>query len=289
MGKRQTLWDYRAAMNFIFGGMSSGLALTAWLAHVAGVIDGAALRTIYVCAAALMAVGLFFVFLKIGRKARFLNVLRRPTTSWMTRETWCVAAFYPAVVANLLWPHPVLDAVAAFAAAGFLLSQAGIVYASKGIPAWRAPLAPWVLVATGLFEGLSLLALAALSMGRTTALLAAAGIVLALVNALLWSRYRATAKAKGIGPLTRRELDRINGMLLVVGHATPALLFALTAAIGPPAFLGAAAGALAGGALLKFVLITRACHRQGFALPMLPQRGSGERAAPARYAWRLSA
>ena len=47
----------------------------------------------------------------------------------------------------------------------------------------------------------------------------------------------------------------------------------------------AGVAAIAGGALWKFTLITRACHQQGFALPMMPQRGSGTRAAPGT-AWR---
>ena len=46
------------------------------------------------------------------------------------------------------------------------------------------------------------------------------------------------------------------------------------------ALLAGAAMVLAGAAW-KFTLITRAGHFQGFALPKLPQRGSGARAAPA--------
>ena len=51
----------------------------------------------------------------------------------------------------------------------------------------------------------------------------------------------------------------------------------------PVAFLAGAAGAVAGGVLWKLTLVTRACHQQGFALPRVPQRGSGLRAAPARF------
>ncbi len=43
VGARQTFWDYRAAMNFILGGMASGLAIVAWLAHLAGALGGGAL------------------------------------------------------------------------------------------------------------------------------------------------------------------------------------------------------------------------------------------------------
>jgi Fe-S-cluster-containing dehydrogenase component/DMSO reductase anchor subunit len=289
VGKRQTFWDYRAAMNFILGGMASGLAVVAWIAHLAGVLGVQALHAIDVGAAALMAVGLFFVFLKIGRKARFLNVLRRPKSSWMTRETWCVAVFYPAVVASSVWPHPAMFALAALAAAGFLYCQARILHASKGIPTWRAPLTPWVIVASGLLEGVGLLALAGVVFGvlaEPVSFVAAAGLLLAVVNAVLWRRYLAGAKANGIGPLSRRDLAAVTPLSHKAGQVLPAVLFALallpgTSAIAFAALAGAAA--VAGGVLMKFVLVTRACHQQGYALPMIPQRGSGTRAAPERY------
>ncbi|MBI4292146.1 MAG: dimethyl sulfoxide reductase anchor subunit [Betaproteobacteria bacterium] len=290
VGARQPFWDYRAAMNFIIGGMSSGLAIVAWLASLAGMFDAQTLRSVLVVAAILMAVGLFFVFLKLGRKLRFIRVISRPQSSWMTRETWFVAVFYPAVAANFVWPHPVLGALAAFAALGFLICQGRMVYASKGIPAWRMPIVPWMLIATGVFEGIGLLAIAlALSGGHESALfaLAPAGLVFAAVNAALWRHYRATAKAKGVGPLSRRDLAAISPVLHVFGHLAPALLFLLSLVIGPAAsILAGLAGVatLAGGVWWKFNLITRACHQQGFAVPMMPQRGSGTRAAPQRLA-----
>ena len=287
VGARQTFWDYRAAMNFVLGGMASGLALTAWIAHLAGLVGPETLSATYVVAAAIMAVGLFFVFLKIGRKARFLYVLLRPQSSWMTRETWCVAVFYPAVTAALLWPSAALFALAGIAAAGFLGCQARILFASKGIPAWRAPLVPWMLVAGGLLEGLGLLALVMALAGGPATALAPAGIMLAVLNAALWRQYRVSAKARGIGPLSRRDLAKVSPLVHALGHAAPALGFALCLA---PSLASNALAALAGitavaaGALWKFVLVTRACHQQGFALPMVPQRGSGTRAAPKRLA-----
>ena len=287
VGKRQTFWDHRAAMNFVLGGMASGLAVVAWIAHLAGVLGARGLSSVYAVAGVIMAVGLFFVFLKIGRKKRFLYVLLRPQTSWMTRETWCVAVFYPAVAAGLLWPSSTVFALAAIAAAGFLVCQARILFASKGIPSWRAPLVPWMLGASGLYEGLGLLAIALTFAGRSPAPLAMAGILLAVLNAALWWQYRASAKACGIGPLSRRDLGLVSTRLHLVGHLVPVLLFGLCLfpSLAPNA-LGGVAGvaAAAGGALWKFVLITYACHQQGFALPMVPQRGSGTRAAPERLA-----
>ena len=287
VGKRQVFWDYRAAMNFILGGMSSGLVVLAWLANVGGVLGAQSLPWVYLAAALSMATGLTFVFMEIGRKMRFLRVILRPQSSWMTRETWCVAVLYPLVAASFLYPGPAVYALAALAALCFLGCQARILYACKGIPTWRAPLIPWMLAATGLFEGMGLLVIVLFFAGvPVTSVMALGGLVLALANAALWRRYLGTAKARGIGPLSRLDLAEITPTLHLVGHAVPAILFALRLALGPGigGELVAIAGlaTLAGGVMWKFTVITRACHQQGSALPVLPQRGSGKRAAPER-------
>jgi phenylacetyl-CoA:acceptor oxidoreductase subunit 1 len=285
VGHPQTFWDYRAAMNFIAGGAASGLAVVATFAWAIGGLETAALARVDALAAALMAVGLFFVFLKLGRKARFLYVLLRPQTSWMTRETWCVGLFYPSVALSLLIPGPVPLALAGLAAAGFLYCQGRIIHASKGIPAWRAPLVPGMLVVAGLTEGVGLLAIAGVAglwSGGSWAGLALAGIGLAGVSAWLWHRYVATAKSEGIPPLARRKLEAATPYVHAVAHGAPALLFAASLAAGPPAAALAGLVAVAGSATWKYLVICRAGHSQGFELPMMPQRGSGRRAAPGR-------
>jgi len=286
VGAPQPFWDLRAAMNFVLGGLSSGLAVVAYLGQLSGAVPEATLPQIYALAAALMAVGLMFVFLKLGRKLRFLYVLLRPQSSWMSRETYAVAAFYPAVAADLLWPSPALHLLVAAAAAAFLYAQARILYASKGVPAWRAPLIPWMLVATGLYEGTAILALVHLAFpGAVPAspLLLEAGAGLAIVNAVLWLIYVTGAHAAGIGPLSRRVLTALTPWLIGIGYAVPFLVFGLLLiGIALPfavIVLGVAA-APAGGVLWKTVLVTRACHQQGFALARWPRRGSGTRAAP---------
>ena len=59
-------------------------------------------------------------------------------------------------------------------------------------------------------------------------------------------------------------------------------MFLGVGAAGGWAGVGGGLAAFAGGALWKVTLITRAGHMQGFAIPKMPQRGSGTRAAPAR-------
>jgi phenylacetyl-CoA:acceptor oxidoreductase subunit 1 len=295
VGERQRFWDMRAAMNFTLGGMSSGLAIVALIVHLYARSNDSwlfigqgesGLLLIYLLAGGGMAVGLFFVFLEIGRKLRFLKVLARPQTSWMTRETYAVALFYPALLADLFWPSMALHVVVALAAAAFLYSQGRILYAGRGIPAWRVDAMPAMLVATGLFEGAGWLAVAAALLrgdAATGTAVAFLLVVLAVENARRWYVYCRDARANGIAPLARREIARITPALHLIGHAAP-LVLGIVALTGGPSWALAIAGlaAVAGGALWKIVVITRACHQQGFALPKMPRRGSGTRAAPAR-------
>jgi phenylacetyl-CoA:acceptor oxidoreductase subunit 2 len=265
--------------------MSAGLAIVAYVGHWTIGLSATALVWLQAAAAAGMALGLFCVFLEIGRKLRFLYVVRRPQTSWMTRETYFVALFYPAVAADLLWPHWIFHLLAALSAAGFLYSQARILYAGKGIPAWRHPLIPPMLVIGGLLEGTGLLAFAgALAPGvGTNSAIHVCGVALTVIGAGLWLRYTASAEERGIGPLARRVLAQTTPVLLTVGYVLPALLFAGAIAwtIQWP-IIGAIAGlaAVAGGVLWKFTVITRACHQQGFAVPSTVKRRSSTRPVP---------
>jgi len=299
-GKRQTLWDWKGATNFILGGMGSGLIIVAWLGSIMGLVHAQALPVIDTLGAAIMAIGLLTLLFKIGRPKRILNALRRPQTSWMTREMYIAAVFFAAVALVILphvlgtapWPQgmaALLDGVVGLTAAAFLFAQARLLYAAKGIPTWRAPLIPWMLIATGLFEGLGLLVLinaGSPSMVPGIETVAGFGVVLALTNFALWVSYVRTARAQGIGPLSHRDLLGIGPGLALVGHATPfgLLLGAqLVPAMNVPAvFAVAGIAALFGGWLWKLTVITKACHQQGFAVPRVPQRGSGSRAAPVR-------
>jgi len=142
-------------------------------------------------------------------------------------------------------------------------------------------------MATALYEGAALLGLAvAVFPGQVpfTVWLSAAGVALAGVNAMLWRRYRNAADAEGLGAAARRALARITPWLHGFGHALPAALFLGAAPSDQPAvWLGLAGiAALAGGAGWKFTVVVLASYQQGYAVPRLPQRGSGTRAAPTR-------
>ncbi len=289
VGKRQRFWDWRAAMNWCFGGLSSGAVVALWLWSLIAPLPPRNHAVFNLVLAALMGVGLFFVFLKIGRKPRFWRAILRPQTSWMTRELYAVVLFGLAVLLGLLRPSPLVFAWAAMAAFLFLVCQAGILHAAKGIPSWRAPLIPWMVVASGGLEGVGLVGLAAASGGAYhftpeagASELAIAGFLLVLMNTGLWTAFRSTAESAGIAPLSRAVIGAAS-QHLYLGHGLAATLFLCALVLQRFSWtLLALAGiaAIAGGFFMKFTLIVRAGYHQGYALPKLPQRGSRAKAAP---------
>ncbi len=291
VGRLQTFWDWRAAMNWIFGGIGTGLALAGSAAMAMGAIGTGIGQPLFFISATLVALGLFFVFLKIGRQLRFWRAATRWQSSWMTRELYAAVLFFPSVLASLLAPGPIPFACTAIAAALFIVCQAKILHMARGIPAWRVSLIPGMLLATALLEGTGMLAVLMLfgASWRTpfwTPLAVSTILVLVVLNASLWRSYVGSARANGIPPLSRRVLEGFTPTLHVLGHAAPALL-AILAWFLPPAAASvplalAGVAAVAGGAAWKFTVIVRASYMQGFDLRKVPQRGSGKFAAPTR-------
>ena len=279
----QTNWDLRAAGNFIGGGSGTGLLIAAAFAA------GAEYRPFSVVGLGFVAIGLFCVFLEIGRHLRAPRVLAHLGRSWMTREA-IVAPFLFAVGLAAAWYQtPLLAWLTALLAALYLYCQARILHAAKGIPAWREPRVIPLIFATGLAEGAGFLialsavfgvplpvrwpelALAVLLVGRTVA----------------WRRYRkrlqAPARALAALDAGRLAFDRIGNWV-----AAPLAVIASVLTPGPVAtWLAAAAGvlAVAGGWHLKITLVTRAAYNQGFALPALPVRGKGPVGPAAKPGW----
>lgn len=283
-GPLQDFWDYRAAMNFIMGGMGSGFLTIASLLTLAGLMPLDTLAQAAPLGGAAIAVGLFFVFLEIGRKLRALNVMLKPGTSWMTREVYVVLVLYPAIAVTWWMPSMAAAAVLGLSGVAFLFCQARILYAGKGIPAWRAPLIPWMICVTGLGEGggLALLASAVTGVVVATGAIALIAGAAAAVMIALWLSYVRSAKDNWIPPLARDVLAAFTP--LYIGGQVAALIgLVLGYALGS-AILAAIAGVLliACGAAWKYNVITRASFQQGFVLPKVPQRGSGRYAAPHR-------
>ncbi|MDJ0949216.1 MAG: polysulfide reductase NrfD [Alphaproteobacteria bacterium] len=277
--RQQGNWDWRAAGNFLGGGAGTGLLLFAALGGIAGLPVG----PIVLLALALIAGGLGFVWLEIGRPWRFLNVYFNPRTSWMTREAYAALPVFAAGLAAL-WLGPPMIALAALCALVFLYCQGRILRAAKGIPAWREPMIVPLALATGLAEGGGLFLMATPFLGAAPRWALLAFIVMMLLRLGVWTAYRSRLIAAGAPQETLAVLARTARAVAILGVWLP--LLAAVAAF-EVALLAPVAGAcaLAGGWWLKFTLVTRAAQTQGFALAHTPARGAGAAGPGARPGW----
>jgi phenylacetyl-CoA:acceptor oxidoreductase subunit 2 len=285
--KQQRNWDWRAAANFICGGAGGGLLL--WVAFAG--LDPAALRAAVFLGLALIAGGLTCVWFEIGRPWRALNVYRHIATSWMTREAVVALLVFAAGGLALLTTNALLAMLAGVLGLGFLYSQARILAANKGIPAWRNPRSIPLMVATGLAEGAGFLVcvLSLMSPGAGFPVLAGL-IVLIGIRAFFWKAYLGALIADGAPDATLKVLSGIAARFTVFGHVLPAF-FVMAAMTGMPGRAGLilAAGIMvvAGGWFLKFTLVRRAAYTQGLAVQCIPVRGQGTAGAGAKPGWKV--
>ncbi len=264
----QQHWDWKAAANFLCGGAGSGLLVLATATVPArGPFVALALASL-----ALIALGLSILMFKIGRPLRFLFVFRQPQRSWMSREAWIAALLFPLALVSLWLDSARMAGGVALLALLFLISQAMLVQASRGIPAWRSPRIVALLVTTGLAEGAGLLAVFAAFVGSLGPLVyepAVALIALTAIRWLAWRRYLGGLESDGAPLRTLEVLGRFGRHFLTWGIAIPLALAGLSLVVPQvrePLLALAGLAALASGWAMKFVLITRAGYNQGYAL-----------------------
>ena len=269
--RQQYQWDWRAAGNFMGGGAGAGLLLFTQLSGVKGI----AAIVLVLGGLGLVGLGLFCVWLEIGRPLRAMNVFLNARTSWMSREA-LVSILVFGLGLGLLAGVNAWAAPLAIAALAFLYCQARIVQGAKGIATWREPMTVPLLVFTGLAEGAGLFWMVAAWQFSSGALVALFG-VLVLMRWLLWRAWRASIAGAPAPALA--AIDRGGIALQWLGSAAPLALVLLAGfgvAPGPwSAALLTAAGALVAltGAAFKFTLVTRGAYYQGFSLARLPVRG----------------
>lgn len=267
---QQTNWDIRAALNFMCGGAGAGLlAATAlfsgqaappWLPLALGV--------------ALIGAGLFSVWLEIGRPLRAINVYANPRTSWMAREALLapvVFALAAATAAGVAWTAVPLGLVAL----AYAWTQGRMLQAARGIPAWRDPMLPTLIVTTALAEGGGLLLVVASLHSGITVLAIAFAAGAAFSRLLAWIIYRRQVESS-LSSAAWTALAHVQTTLGPKGTGAALTLYCLALFVpearAPLALVGGLI-ALAAGTGFKLTLITRAGHNQGFALPHQPVRG----------------
>ena len=285
--RHQQHWDWKAAGNFLCGGAGSGLFAFAALSGLAG----APFVPLGLVSLGIVAIGLFVLMFKIGRPLRFLNVLRQPQRSWMSREAWIAAVFFPLALLSLWMESVPLATAAGIVGLLFLFAQAMILKEAKGIPAWRSPRIVPLIVMTGLAEGAGLFvaANALLSTPSQLAHIAAAVLAaVALVRHLAWRTYIGGLEAEGAPTQTLEILGRYRRGFFTWGLAAPMALLALGFVfqnVARPLFVIAGLVVFATGWALKFILVTRAAYNQGFAIQRKRVLGSGIAKAVVKPGW----
>lgn len=277
----QEHWDIRGALNFIFGGAGAGLL--AALALATPIVSD--LRALVALGLALVGAGLFCVWLKIGRPWRAFHVIRRPSTSWMSREAWIAPLVFACGAYAIVFESRIVVLLCSLLGLVYAYAQARILKANIGIPAWRR----WSCVAlvfnTALTEGLAILCMAALVWPQC----ATYGYPLTALLALrftAWRFYIDDLRTTGAPTGTLAAFDAFAPKFVWIGHVAAGLLAAAGTWAGQPVMV-AAGGLLAllGGALFKYALVCRAAFTQGFSLPRSPSRGKGKPGAGAKPGW----
>lgn len=284
--KLQTSWDWRAAANFIGGGAGTGLLAITALA----VFFAAPLWPAVLLALALVAGGLFCVWLEIGRPWRFLNVYSHAKLSWMTREAMVAPPFFVLSLLALITSWPILWLAAAATGLVFLYCQGRILLAARGIPAWRQSGIVPLIMATGITEGLGLFAIIATLAGMEPHLLQIiiqALLTMVLIRYLTWYNYRKSLGQTGAPTKTFGALD--GGLLNLSFRTSLVVLIIVAAAFIVPLFLipGGLLALLTGWGF-KFTLITKAAYNQGYAIEQMPVRGAGDSAPGIKPGWTTS-
>ena len=264
----QTQWDWRAAGNFMFGGSGGALILMAAIAAW----PGTPTLVIGLATLAFVGLGLFLVWLEIGRPWRFLHVFFHPQTSWMTREASVSVLLFATTFMGILLQAPTLLAAAGLLGFLFLYCQGRILKASKGIPAWREPAVVPLIISTGLTEGAAILTILLIFSNAEQMWLLYLLMGLLGCRLVSWQHYRQRLALNNAPRAALKILDDINRPHVILGNALPLLL--LVTIIVQPELLGplallACILATASGWLMKFTIITKASKVQGYALGKL--------------------
>jgi phenylacetyl-CoA:acceptor oxidoreductase subunit 2 len=263
----QTNWDWRAAGNFMFGGTGSALIVMTAVASY----PAAPPLALVLPALALVGLGLFLVWLEIGRPWRFLHVFFHPHTSWMTREGSVAMLLFPVALIAVAMGSGILIACAGILAAAFLYCQGRILKASKGIPAWREPAIVPFIIGTGLAEGCALVLLVLTLTGGAPDWLVWALLVFLGFRSWSWISYQTALAAPGVPPGARHAIKKANPVFLLAGNIVPALALVLPGATIGRLWLLLAACVLtvAAGWYVKYVIVAKAAFVQGYGLGKL--------------------
>jgi DMSO reductase anchor subunit len=156
---RQKVWGWPVVVNFLLGGMASGLYLLGYFLRDDFVLNmGSAQRTTFsLLPAIFICLGFLTVGIESGRPSRGKYLLLHSQRSWMSREVLFGGIFVAFSVFNCFFSHLIFKFVASLAAIGFVLAQGMMVFRACGIAAWNRPIVPLHFIFSSFALGFGLL------------------------------------------------------------------------------------------------------------------------------------
>ncbi|HJN87102.1 MAG: dimethyl sulfoxide reductase anchor subunit [Dehalococcoidia bacterium] len=164
----QRAWGASVALDLFLEGAGAGLFFLAVMLHRYGFIADTPADVGAWAGLVAAGAGTLFLFAHLGVRRRFLNVFRRPRTSWMSRGAYIVTVFGIFGFVALLPSIPGLEGLPweegtaagtilrslALVFAMLLMAYTGLVLSSwPSIPFWNTPLLPLLFIANSLLAG----------------------------------------------------------------------------------------------------------------------------------------
>ncbi|MBC7249104.1 MAG: dimethyl sulfoxide reductase anchor subunit [Anaerolineae bacterium] len=278
---KQKVWGWPGVANFALGGAGAGSYLLAELAAalLQGGGDPARLMVFRLVGPILVGLGFLVLAVETDHPLRGRYLLRHLHRSWMSRESLAGLIFTLTAFLSWLFPHQVLEGMAAVAALGLLISHGFILYRAVAVAAWNVPLMPALFVTSGLAMGGGLLLLIT-SNGPDFGL--AAMVLASVVSDLAaWFLYLYGPRSASFRQATSGL--RRPAMLFFtvgVGHLLPATLLtlSLTGLWGKERYLGnmvAGFCALAGGVGQKTGITLKAGYLRSIRMEGLQSDAEG--------------
>ena len=214
--------------------------------------------------------------LEAGRPWRARYVLSRLSSSWMSREALLAAVFMLLCILQWQWPHSALQALCAACAAGFMVAQGFLLYASRAVPAWNSAVLPLLMVVSSFYAGSGLNLINHSVAGGVHTMLPLAAFVAGIVDWCFWRIYR-----RSVGWFQTRDVDRfppqkrLAGSETILGYLLPLGLIGLcmlaagfTEAVFLYSFLAAAAGVgiFLSSALCKYRILSEMGNQRGIGI-----------------------
>ena len=277
--KKQTEWRWQATANFILGGAGAGFYALSVITLLQE--KGTTLNTLPVpfglLGPVLTVVGLAVLGTEAGRPLRGRYLVHRLQSAWISREVLVSGIFILSAVLDALYPHLFLKLSAALGAFSFMLSQGFIIYSSRALPAWNAPVMPIFFLTSGFSSGagvtLLLAALVGLSLSDLQVFISLNFVIL---NLSVWILYLRSAVPVDFRSVTAAlRLPRVVFFVVGLGHLLPVLLLLLILAsrfwemdgiLPIIMYFGSGAAIILGVTLQKYLILFKAGYTREIVL-----------------------